>query len=244
MLLKSIIIFSLFISACSQQPTYNYNLRKTEYKFPDTTSSSLEKIKDTPSFSNLENIKETSKVKISGSEFDKYITFKGIEEHHEPDIYALDVAKIEENTTFVVAANTFFIRSWLNKNTGGVEHQIYLTDYHTIDWNNWYSASDEKANELKLQDISHDVDCTPCKYTEIIGIDIPNNLMNENRNTGFRIKIRAKNGAEKIISVTPEQISTQLDAIASKIPITKTNEQKDENKNTTKSKQIKIKRKI
>ncbi|MDP2201991.1 MAG: hypothetical protein Q8K07_08240 [Methylicorpusculum sp.] len=204
-----IVSFSLFISACSHQPDINYNFRKTEYKLPSETFS-------------LEKIKETSKVKISESEFDKYITFKGIESKHEPDVYTLDIAKIEKDTSFVVAANTFFIRSLLDKNTGVVVwHQIYLTDYHAIDWNNWYSASDEKANELKLQNISHEVDCSPCKYTEIVGITVPNNLINENRNTGFRIKLRAKSGEEKIISVTSEQISAQLDAIASKNSFTK-----------------------
>ena len=240
MLLRLIVCLSLLISACSHQPEYDYNFSKTNYNLPNTP---LPNLKDTSGFSSIEKIKKNSKVKIIDSEFEKTITFEGFVEKHELLPIDKSLGEIHGNLPFMLSVNIYFIRSWLDKKTEVVSDQIYLTDYHYGEWRNWYSASDEKANELNIISIRKDVDCGPCTFTETIGIDVPHNLLTENTKTGFRIKLRAKDGSEKVITVTPEQINYQLEAIASKTIGIKNNEPKVDNKSNKKTNK-KIKNKL
>jgi hypothetical protein len=141
------------------------------------------------------NSKETG-VTVKDSEFDLQAKFEG---------------KTQKHTDGV-----FFIRSWVNKKTGETTHQLYIADVYTGKWKFWVLASDDQATPLKLVAISRDVESCrygSCIYTEHIGIDIPDSALRKRSSDEYRIKIKARSGHEKIIAISQELISAQLDEI-------------------------------
>lgn len=156
-------------------------------------------------------IQEEKKVKIQDSEFEKNIEFIGISDYNVGP-YGRDLGYS-------------FIRSWLFKDTGGIAHQLYIRDeYSAENWRNWRTASTEDAEMLEITNIGSDVEScshskyskSSCRYEESFGIDISSINLQDKINTGFRIKVYAKNGENMVIQVTPKQIKLQLEAIASK----------------------------
>lgn len=151
---------------------------------------------------------QEEKVEIQDSEFDKNITFTGITDYS------------------VVGLGYSLIRSWLNKDTGNVYHQLYITQsYRAETWRNWIQAYADDTSNLEVESINSNIEwCHPkeCYYKETIGIDISSINLQDKINTGFRIKVSAKSGVSMIIQVTPKQIKLQLEAIASKKSLEKT----------------------
>lgn len=150
-------------------------------------------------------------VEVKDDQFEKLITFNGLEARHGEDSYG-------------IAINVFMIRSWLGKATMKSTHQIYLTDYYDgSGWKFWSRASDENATTLEVRDISRDVgSCSRyggCSHFETIGISVDDATLRTKQASGYKIKISSKSGNSKIIFVTPEQISAQIREIDARVTV-------------------------
>lgn len=107
------------------------------------------------------------------------------------------------------------LRSWLNKETKVVSHQLYVDIGHVGSWR-WYSiAADDQANTLEVLRIHSNVgSCRGgCSLSETVGITLADDLLRSRSSTGFQIKLSAQSGASFIIDVSAEQIGAQLNAI-------------------------------
>ena len=145
-------------------------------------------------------------VSIEDDRFSKTIVFKGESKRHLQGSGPSD-------------SNVLFIRSWLEKETGRVTHQLYVNHtYHSDGWKFWSRASDENANDLRFVSIDRDVKvfigC--CLYSEDFGISIAESILDKSKSTGLLIKIYAKSGDQKILNISAEQIASQLFAIEQK----------------------------
>lgn len=148
-------------------------------------------------------------VEIKDDQFEKNISFKGIVE--------------KTNSNSASLTSELFLRSWLNKDTWLIRHQVYWADsYYGSGWRFWFIARDENATNLELMDISKDVGhCSSyggCSHYETIGIMVSDATLRAKRTTGLQIKVKARDGSEQVLSLSPAQIDAQLTAIASKLP--------------------------
>lgn len=138
-------------------------------------------------------------VEVEDNPFERSIIFKGVERTHDVPLFR--------------TPNTYFIRSWVSRVSGGVHHQLYVTHYYRGGgWKFWRRANARGGQKLEFVNIDRSVlSCRGgCSYSEIFGIGIDDVILQENRLTGFQVQIGAKNGERKIISVTSDQIEAQL----------------------------------
>jgi hypothetical protein len=137
----------------------------------------------------------------------------------------IDSSKFETSTkvngvelpiTMARAGSSYFIRSWVDKAKGGVEHQLYAFYAYSGDWKFWNRANGEDANVLKFTEISHDVGSCygGCSLYENFGVDLPDSLLRAHP-TGYQIKVYAKSGDSMILTVSPNQIAAQLRVVDS-----------------------------
>jgi len=110
---------------------------------------------------------------------------------------------------------TFFIRSWVDKATGSVSHQLYVDITYDGEWKFFEWAADDTATSLNVVKIDSHVDScrNQCSFEEIVGIDLDDATLRSRVATGFPIKLSAKSGEAIIIKVAPEQIKLQLEAV-------------------------------
>jgi hypothetical protein len=122
---------------------------------------------------------------------------------------------IEEKIGSPKALNKFFIRSWIVKENGGLLHQIYAQyGYVGKKWEFYTKAYNQEGAALQTVEIHRDVEKYESinVYHEEIGITIPNEYLRSHLN-GFSIKVTSLRGDSFVISVTPEQIKSQLTKI-------------------------------
>lgn len=115
------------------------------------------------------------------------------------------------------AGNVYLVRSWLDRKTGVVTHQIYVTDrYLTPNPRNWNQAAGPKGDRLKFTKIDSKVEnCNPdgCPRMEAFGAGIDDAALRAAASRGYTITFTAEDGTKEAITVTPEQISDQIQAI-------------------------------
>lgn len=180
----------------------------------------------TPIISDAKEI-EKEHVQISDSGFEKEITFMGLVKTYKTNegLERFEQAMERAGHKITYPNNYYFIRSWLIKNTGAVIHQLYVSCGYTGFDNkyvDWYSANDENANTLNVVSISKNIavdsSMIPYKFIEIVGVELSNELLKANKNTGFRVKLKSKKStnSDRVISVTAEQVAAQLDAVETK----------------------------
>jgi hypothetical protein len=140
-----------------------------------------------------------SSVQKEESQFENPVRFLGIQERHTGNPY-----------------NRYFLRSWVNKTSGEVNHQLYVSDYYSGSWAFWTQANSQDAQPLEFVSISRDVvDCgssVGCLYSEHLGVTIPDTTLKAHQNS-FAVKFYAKTGKEMVITLTSLQIRQQLKAI-------------------------------
>lgn len=110
---------------------------------------------------------------------------------------------------------SWLIRSFIDKKTGNVTHQLYVDISYIGDWQYYYMAADDTAKTLDVTRIaSHVGDCYGgCSLSETIGISLDDATLRTHQNSGYTLKISAKSGASLIIEISSEQIKLQLAAI-------------------------------
>jgi len=108
-----------------------------------------------------------------------------------------------------------FLRSYVNKKTGQVTHQLYFTtDYSRSDWHNYETAKLKGGRGLKVEQIGSDVtvDQYGTRYYETLIAIIPNKILKDNKD-GFFVKWYAQSGHSVKMLITPEQVKQQLAAV-------------------------------
>jgi hypothetical protein len=136
-------------------------------------------------------------VEVEDDKYERVATVVGIEEKIGAD---------------PMSFSRFFIRSWIDKESGNVIHQIYVFySYSGQNWRFYQRANSQEAQPLELTEIDRDVNCYQygCTYYETLGVMIADEYLRNHLN-GFSIKISARSGHSFIIEVTPEQIKSQL----------------------------------
>lgn len=117
---------------------------------------------------------------------------------------------------------SWLIRTWIDKKTQKVTHQLYVEISYIGEWKYFQMASDDKATSLHVDRIStHVGNCSGgCSLDEAIGISLSDAELRARLGQGYPIKISAKSGDALIIVVSPEQIRLQLEAIdkSAKVP--------------------------
>ena len=136
-------------------------------------------------------------VSVVTDEFEPVITIKGIEDYIGDDL-----------------KGAFFLRSFINKKTKDVTHQLYIYCNYRWDWRFYNSAYLSGGKALEFTEISRDVSCTNgiCTYYEHFGVDISDEFLRKNTE-GFSVKISAKSGDNAVINVKSNQVIEQLKEI-------------------------------
>lgn len=109
----------------------------------------------------------------------------------------------------------WFIRSFIDKKTGAVTHQLYVETSYIGDWKYYQSANDDTAAPLPFIVIDREVgDCTGgCSLEETFALGLQGSVLRAKAATGYSVKISAHDGTAFILSVPPGQIQPQLAAI-------------------------------
>jgi hypothetical protein len=148
---------------------------------------------------------EQQAVTVAGDQFSQVATFSG--------------TKLFDNP-FGGVFKEWFIRSFVDKRTGGVSHQLYIHTSYTPflggSWHFYESGADDTARSLPFVQIDRTVEScsgTTCTYDETFALTLEDSVLRARAATGFAIKVSAHDGASFILQVPPGQIQPQLAAI-------------------------------
>jgi len=136
-------------------------------------------------------------VSVVTDEFEPFITINGIEDYIGDDL-----------------KGAFFLRSFINKKTKDVTHQLYIYCTYHWNWRFYNSAHLSGGKALEFTEIRRDFNCTDgiCTYYEHFGADISDEFLRKNTE-GFSVKISAKSGDNAVINVKSNQVIEQLKEI-------------------------------
>lgn len=129
-------------------------------------------------------------------------------------IIGMEVVK-EKQTLVNVERERYYLRSWVNKETKEVKHQLYYSiDYNDSEWRSFHRAALKGGDQLEFDRISTDVKVggSTTHYYETIGAMIPHEYLISNKE-GFPVKWYAQNGTTKVTYLKPQQIKKQLKAL-------------------------------
>ena len=94
----------------------------------------------------------------------------------------------------------YFLQGSINNSL--IQHQLYLSIKYTSDkWRNYYSASFSDENQVDITLISSSaVGCSgfSCDYTEVMELNLSDDFLRNNVETGFSIDFNSKKGTNKI----------------------------------------------
>lgn len=142
-------------------------------------------------------------VRIEGDRFSRLVTFHGPEFGHD---------------SFLGTSRTWHIRSWLDRRTTLAEHQLYVAIDYVDGARGYWRAANDDAQDMAVTRLVFDKGTRGCKglcdYSEAIGIDLPEALLEAKAATGFQIKLYARSGDTLILDIPREEIAAQLKAIA------------------------------
>jgi len=110
----------------------------------------------------------------------------------------------------------WFIRSFVDKRTGEVDHQLYVHVSYFGDRRRYDMATDDHATLLPFTRIERDRGaCTygSCDYDEDFGLGLRDAVLRERAGTGFQVKAVAHSSDSIIMTIAPGQIQPQLAAV-------------------------------
>ncbi|HKW52842.1 MAG TPA: hypothetical protein VJO12_04060 [Stellaceae bacterium] len=107
------------------------------------------------------------------------------------------------------------LRSFVDKQTHQVRHQIYVEIHYEDEYQYFNSAADDTARDLPLLviDLSSTCPRSTCMHYETIGVAIDDATLRARAAQGFRVKLSARRGSTLILLISPTQIGLQLAAI-------------------------------
>jgi hypothetical protein len=107
------------------------------------------------------------------------------------------------------------LRSFVDKRTHQVSHQLYVEIHYEDEYQYFNSAADDTARSLAVLviDRSHSCPRITCMHYETIGVAIDDATLRARAAQGFRVKLSARRGSTLILAVSPMQIGLQLAAV-------------------------------
>ena len=121
----------------------------------------------------------------------------------------------EEVSPFASTFRKWRLRSWVDKQTHEIVHQLYVFTVIDGEYQYFRSAADDTARSLPVTVIDRSADCPRynCTHYETIGVVIDDATLRARAAGGIRIKISAQRGEELILPLSPTQIGLQLAAV-------------------------------
>ncbi|MGH7125831.1 MAG: hypothetical protein ACREFI_15765, partial [Stellaceae bacterium] len=107
----------------------------------------------------------------------------------------------------------WFIRSFVDKRSGEVDHQLYVHVSYVGDRRRYEVATDDRATSLPFVRIERDRGACKygnCDYDEDFGLGMRDAVLRERAGTGFQVKVVAHSGDSIILTIAPGQIVPQL----------------------------------
>lgn len=119
----------------------------------------------------------------------------------------------------IPGTNFYCLRSFLDSQTGKVEHQLYVSDSYFGAERDWNAARDGAGKALRFVHIGREeIACDGrCSYVEEFAAALPESELRANPD-GLAVTFMARSGNEKVIVVSGEQIAAQLAARAARRP--------------------------
>ena len=157
---------------------------------------SLPKAPETPS-------EFAGKVQVSDSKFDTDIKFTG----H---------TVVKHKAGLLPASTSYFLRSWKNKKTGHLQHQIYLSFDYFGDWRFYNSASFDDAVQTGVTEIDRDVVfCSSgyCNLREDIGVNLNGKLLENKAEQGLSLRVNSKKAHSEVIDISSNYIKGYLSVV-------------------------------
>jgi hypothetical protein len=110
--------------------------------------------------------------------------------------------------------NFYCLRSFLDRKTGEVSYQVYVSDSYFGAERRWSAARDAAGDPLRFVHLSTDeITCDgSCSYAEEFAATIPESELHANP-SGFAVTFSAQSGDEKKILVSGEQVAAQIAAV-------------------------------
>jgi hypothetical protein len=108
------------------------------------------------------------------------------------------------------------IRSWVDKTTHAVSHQLYVEISYSGGWQYYSFASDDTAKDLNVSKISSNVgSCSggSCSLSEVVGVELDDATLRARQSGGYPIKLKAQSGDWIILTISPAQIALKMAAV-------------------------------
>jgi hypothetical protein len=114
----------------------------------------------------------------------------------------------------VPETNFYCLRSFVDRQTGETQQQLYVSDSYFGTERRWDAARDGAGHSLRFVEISRDeITCDGgCSYAEEFAAVIPESELRANPR-GLTVTFTARSGAEKTINLSGSQITAQLAAV-------------------------------
>lgn len=118
-----------------------------------------------------------------------------------------------EGGLFDATTYRHFLRSWKDRESGDVSHQLYVVIEYGGNWRFYERTTMVGGDTVEVLVIDRDViSCmTSCSYSEIIGIMIPEQILEVRAD--LPLKIYSKSGHQIETVLTSDQIKKQLSTI-------------------------------
>ncbi len=109
----------------------------------------------------------------------------------------------------------WYIRSFINKSSHAVSHQLYFESIHPPPLSHFFAANDDTARAMPIVKIAATRDCDPrpCSDDEVVGVDLDDAVLRSRVLTGYAVKVLGRDGSQYILKMTPGMIKVQLDAV-------------------------------
>jgi hypothetical protein len=125
-------------------------------------------------------------------------------------------AKAQHSPPFLGVPDTNFycLRSFIDRQTGETQHQLYVSDSYSGAERHWNAARDGEGRSLRFIEIGkNEITCDGgCSYLEEFAAVIPESELRASPR-GLTVIFTSRSGAEKRIALSHVQISAQLSAV-------------------------------
>jgi hypothetical protein len=107
--------------------------------------------------------------------------------------------------------NYFALRSWLDRRTGAITHQLYVSESYFGPRRHWASARDQVGDPLPVAAIgSHEIACNPaCSYSDDVAASLSDALLQKSRG-GLAVTFIGEGGRQKTIVVPAALVEVEL----------------------------------
>jgi hypothetical protein len=139
---------------------------------------------------------------------------QGIEDDQFSRTVIVNGGKLDEHPELNLHLH-WFLRSAIDKTSHLVVHQLYFDTTHWPPRSDYNSATEENAEPLPIKTVYAHKACPDrdCLEWEDAVVALDEARLRSHLQTGFRIKVSGRDGSAYILTVTPEMIRLQFEAI-------------------------------